>query len=167
MAKEEAAQDAPAPKSKKKLLIIIVAAVLALALVGGGAAFFLLGKKPDAEQQAEHGEEEEGEAEAHPPVYEKLETFTVNLADGETFLQVEVSLLLADLKQQEKVKMHMPEVRDALLRLLSSKSPEELATTEGKDKLASEVQGSVNEILGVKKAAKGVKKVLFNAFIIQ
>ena len=71
------------------------------------------------------------------------------------------------MKQQEKVKMHMPEVRDALLRLLSSKSPEELATTEGKDKLASEVQGSVNEILGVKKAAKGVKKVLFNAFIIQ
>jgi flagellar FliL protein len=119
MAKEEAAPETQAPKSKKKLLIVIIAVVLVLALAGGGAAFFLLGKKPDAEQQAEHDEEEEANAEAHPPVYEKLETFTVNLADGETFLQVEISLLLADLKAQEKVKMHMPEVRDALLRLLS------------------------------------------------
>jgi flagellar FliL protein len=167
MAKEEAAPETQAPKSKKKLLIVIIAVVLVLALAGGGAAFFLLGKKPDAEQQAEHDEEEEANAEAHPPVYEKLETFTVNLADGETFLQVEISLLLADLKAQEKVKMHMPEVRDALLRLLSGKSPDELATTEGKDKLAAEVQVAVNEILGVKKASKGVKKVLFNGFIIQ
>ncbi len=170
MAKEvaapEAAADAAAPKSKKKLLIIIIAAVLVLTLIGGGAAFFLLGNKPDAEQQAEH-EAEASEEDAHPPVYEKLETFTVNLADGESFLQAEISLQLADVKMQEKVKMHMPEVRDGLLRLLSSKSAEEISTLEGKDKLAAEVQSNVNEILGVKKAAEGVKKVLFNAFIIQ
>jgi flagellar FliL protein len=163
MAKDDAAPEAAAPKSKKKLLIIIIAAVLALALVGGGAAFFMLGKKPDAEQQEEHAEEED----AHPPVYEKLETFTVNLADGESYLQLEMSLLVADTKVQEKVKLHLPEVRDALLRLLSSKNADELATPEGKDKLSTEVQGQVNEILGIKTSAKGVKKVLFNAFIIQ
>ncbi len=164
MAKDDAAQETPAPKSKKKLLIIIIVAVLALTLVGGGAAFFLLGKKPNAEQQEEHAAEEE---DAHPPVYEKLETFTVNLADGESYLQLEMSLLVADTKVQEKIKLHLPEVRDALLRLLSSKSAEELATPEGKDKLSTEVQGQVNEILGIKKGSKGVKKVLFNAFIIQ
>lgn len=164
MAKDEAAQEAPAPKSKKKLLIIIVAAVLALAIVGGGAAFLLLGKKPDAEQKAEHDAAEE---DAHPPIYEKLETFTVNLADGESYLQLEMSLALATPEIQEKVKMRLPEVRDALLRLLSSKAADELATPEGKDKLSAEVQGQVNEILGVKKASEGVRKVLFNAFIIQ
>jgi flagellar FliL protein len=167
MAKEAPAPEAAAPKSKKKLLIIIIVAVLALALVGGGAAFFLLGKKPDAEQKAEHDGDAAEEEDAHPPVYEKLETFTVNLADGESFLQLEMSLMVADAKVQEKIKMHLPEVRDSLLRLLSSKSAEELATPEGKDKLSSEVQGQVNEILGIKKASKGVKKVLFNAFIIQ
>lgn len=166
MAKEESAPDAAAPKGKKKLLIIIIAAVLVLALVGGGAAFFLLGKKPDAAQQEGHGEEA-AEEEDHPPVYEKLETFTVNLADGESYLQLEMSLLVADAKAQEKIKLHMPEVRDGLLRLLSSKSAEELATPEGKDKLSSEVRSHVNEILGVKTPAKGVRKVLFNAFIIQ
>lgn len=162
MAKEEAAPEAAAPKSKKKLVIIIIAALLAL-VVAGGAAFFLLAPKPDAE----HAEAEEAHEESAPPVYEKLETFTVNLADGETFLQVEISLSVADVAVQSKLKLHMPEVRDSLLRLLSSKSAEELATLEGKDKLAGEVLGHVNEILGAKKPDQGVKKVLFNAFIIQ
>jgi flagellar protein FliL len=165
MAKEEAVPEAAAPKSKKKLVIIIVAALLALTVIGG-AAFFLLAPKPNAEH-AEGEEAHEEEADAKPPVYEKLETFTVNLSDGETFLQVEISLSVADSKVQAKLKLHMPEVRDSLLRLLSSKSAEELATLEGKDKLASEVQTHVNEILGAKKADQGVKKVLFNAFIIQ
>jgi len=49
---------------------------------------------------------------------------------------------------------------------LSSKTAEELAQAEGKAKLAQEVQTAVNEALGVKKS-KGVKKVLFAAFIIQ
>jgi flagellar FliL protein len=165
MAKEAPAADAAPPKSKKKL-IIIVAILVALLALGGGAAFFLLAKKPTAEEQAKHEEEAAHEEDA-APVYEKLETFTVNLADGESFLQVEIQLSVADAKVQEKIKKHMPEVRDGLLRLLSSKSPEELATPEGKDKLSGEVQAHINEILGVKKASKGVKKVLFNAFIIQ
>jgi flagellar FliL protein len=164
MAKEEPTPEAAPPKSKKKL-IIIVALLVALLALGGGAAFFLLAKKPTAEEQAKHADEEAQDE--HPPVYEKLETFTVNLADGESFLQVEIHLLVADPKVQEKIKMHMPEVRDGLLRLLSSKTAEELATPEGKDKLSKEVQGQVNDVLGVKKASKGVKKVLFNAFIIQ
>lgn len=166
MAKEAPAAEAAAPKSKKKL-IIIVAVLVALLALGGGAAFFLLAKKPNAEEQAKHEEEDAEHEEEAAPVYEKLETFTVNLADGESFLQVEIQLMLGDPKAQDKIKKRMPEVRDGLLRLLSSKSPEELATPEGKDKLSGEVQSHINEILGVKKASKGVKKVLFNAFIIQ
>lgn len=173
MAKDAAPAAGEAPKSKKKLLIIIIA-ILALVLVGGAVGAFLLLSKPAAEQHAdgEHDEEaaaeDEGdEADAHPPVYEKLETFTVNLADQESYLQTEVQLMVADDKVQQKIKARMPEVRDALLRLLSSKTAEELATQEGKDALAGEVQKAVNDVLGVKKAAKGVKKVLFVAFIIQ
>ncbi|MFZ5482794.1 MAG: flagellar basal body-associated protein FliL [Pseudomonadota bacterium] len=166
---EEAAPEAPKGKSKK-LLIIILAVVLLVVLAGGGAAVYLLTSKPAAEQvEGEEGEDEEAHAEEeeHPPVYEKLDAFTVNLADGETYLQVEINLKLADAKLSEKLKARMPEVKDAVLRLLSSQSPEELATVEGKDKLAGEVQKSVNEVLGVKKASKGVEKVLFPAFIIQ
>ncbi|MDD5389908.1 MAG: flagellar basal body-associated FliL family protein [Gallionellaceae bacterium] len=176
MSKEAAAPaEGEAPKKKSKLLIIIIA-VLAVVLIGGGAGAYLLLSKPSAEKKAKAGhgdeeasadDEEDGDHEEGHPVYEKLETFTVNLADQESYLQTEVQLMVADAKVQEKLKMHMPEVRDALIRLLSSKTAEELAQPEGKDKLAQEVQKAVNDVLGVKKKSKGVKKVLFAAFIIQ
>lgn len=169
MAEKAAAQEVEQASPKKKKLILIIVAILAVVvLAGGGAAFMLLSGKPAAEQQAEGEEaEDHAEAEGKPPVYVKLETFTVNLADQESYLQTEISLKVADPKVQEKLKQHMPEVRDALLRLLSSKTAEELMTTEGKTTLAEEVRKEVNRVIGAKKASQGVKDVLFTSFIIQ
>ena len=191
MSKEEAPAEAEVPKKKGKMMIIIIAIVAVVVLAGGGIAAWLLMSAPEkskkakahgeegAEEGAEdgHGEEGEGEGEGeeedeehgdeHPPVYEKLEQFTVNLADGESYLQAEIQLLVATPEVQAKIKAHMPEVRHAMIELLSSKSAEELGTLEGKKKLADEVQKAVNGVLKVKKASKGVKKVLFGAFIIQ
>ncbi|MDD4881902.1 MAG: flagellar basal body-associated FliL family protein [Gallionellaceae bacterium] len=166
MAKEETVAvepEQPKGKGKKKLLIIIALAVVVLLVLAAGAVL-LLTPKPGAD--GKHGAEVAAEDE-HPPVYEKLESFTVNLADGETYLQVEIHLQVADASVQEKLKQHMPEVRDAIIRLLSSKNAEELSVLEGKDKLATDVQKQLNDILRAESPAKGVKKVLFNAFIIQ
>jgi flagellar FliL protein len=165
MAKAEtpAEQGGNAAAGKKKLLIIIVAAVV-LVLVAGGAALLLLGGKPAAQSEEE---EQVEQVEEKMPIYERLETFTVNLADQESYLQVEISLKLADVKVQEQLKQRMPEVRDVLLRVLSSKTAEELMTPEGKAELAKEVRKEVNGVIGAKKADKGVKDVLFTSFIIQ
>ena len=176
MAKEEPAVEGAAPKKKGKMMIIIIA-VVAVVLIGGGAAAFFLMQKPAAEKKVAHGDEEaaadeeggdeEHGDEEHAPVYVKLEAFTLNLADGESYLQVEMQLLVADAAVGEKMNARLPEVRDALLRLLTSKTAEELSQPEGKDKLAVEIQKQVNEVLGIKSKLKGVKKVLFGAFIIQ
>ncbi len=176
MAKEEPAAEVAAPKKKGKLMIIIIA-VVAVVLIGGGVGAYLLMSKPAAEKSAAHGDEEAGAEEGgdeeehadeeHAPVYVKLEAFTLNLADDESYLQTEMQLLVADAKVGEKMNAHLPEVRDALIRLLTSKTAEELSQPEGKDKLAVEIQKQVNEVLGIKGKNKGVKKVLFGAFIIQ
>lgn len=166
MAKEEAAAAGEeAPKKGKGKLLIIIAAVVAVVLIGGGVAAWLLLSKPDAEEGAK--QEEHAEEEHAAPIYEKLETFTVNLADQGGFLQTDIQLVLEDAKVQEKIKTRLPEVRDAMIRLLSSKTAEELSQQEGKDKLADDIQKQINEVLGVKGKEKGVKKVLFGAFIIQ
>jgi flagellar FliL protein len=154
---------APPAGKKKKLLIIILAAVLLVVLAAGGAAVLLLGGKPAGEHAEEHVEE----VEEAIPIYERLETFTVNLADQESYLQVEISLKLADAKVQQRLKARMPEVRDVLLRVLSSKTAEELITPEGKAELAKEVRKEANAVIGAKKADQGVKDVLFTSFIIQ
>lgn len=173
MAKEETPAEGEAPQKKKgKLLLIILIVVGVIVLAGGGIAAWLLMTAPDKSKQVgAHGEEEGGEEEAHedehPPVYEKLEQFTVNLADQESYLQTEIQLMVADAKVQEKIKARMPEVRDAMIRLLSSKTAEELNQPDGKDKLAAEIQQQMNHLLGIKKESQGVKKVLFGALIIQ
>ena len=82
-------------------------------------------------------------------------------------MQTEMQLLVADAKVGDKINARLPEVRDAMIRLLSSKTAEELSQQEGKDVLAGEIQKQINQILGVKGKLKGVKKVLFGAFIIQ
>lgn len=173
MAQEETPVEGEAPKKKKgKLLIIILALVGVIVLAGVGIAVWLLSTAPDKSKQAgDHAEGAEGgeeeHADDHPPIYEKLEQFTVNLADQESYLQTEIQLVVADVKVQEKIKVRMPEVRDAMIRLLSSKTAEELSQPEGKDKLAEEIQRELNSVLGIKKDSEGVKKVLFGALIIQ
>jgi flagellar FliL protein len=167
MAKEEVPEAAvEVPKRKGKLLIIIIAVVAVLVIGGGVGAYFLM-SKPAAEEGAK--QEEEHADEEHPPIYEKLESFTVNLADQQYYLQVEeMTLLVENPEVQEKIKTRLPEVRDALFRLLSSKTAEELFDKEGKDKLAEEIRKEVNGILHIKGDAPGVKKVLFpKNFILQ
>lgn len=166
MAKEEPAAEVEQPKKKGKLLIIILA-VVGVLVIGGGVGAYLLLSKPAAEKHDKHGDEEAAAEDEHPPVYVKLEAFTVNLADQESYLQTEVQIMVADAKVGEKMNARLPEVRDALIRLLSSKTGEELSLQEGKDQLATEIQKQINEVLGIKKKSEGVKKVLFVAFIIQ
>jgi flagellar FliL protein len=167
MAKEEAPEaEVEVPKRKGKLLIIIIAVVVVLVIGGGVGAYFLM-SKPDVEEGAKQDEAHADEE--HAPIYEKLDSFTVNLADQQYYLQIEeMTLMVEDAEVQEKIKTRLPEVRDALFRLLSSKTAEELFDKEGKDKLAEEIRKEVNDILHLKGNAKGVKKVLFpKNFILQ
>lgn len=186
--KADAAAEAPAaPPKKKKLLLFIIIGVLVLVL-GGGAAVLLLKKKPA--EEGEDGEEppkkevkhKKGEA-AKPPTYLKLETFTTNLMPenpdqaAAQYIQVIVELKVAEPQEAEVIKQYNPEIRDRILRLLSSKKPSQLSPLEGKDALAQEIRESVNLIVNPPpKKAKGgkaeapeepVMSVHFSSFIIQ
>ncbi len=156
---DEAAEAAPAGKSKKKLFIIIALVVL---LGGGGAAawFFTQG---DSAKDAKEAQEEPQTA----PVYLALETFTVNLQDGERYMQVDVTLQVADQLQADAIKLHMPRVRSRLLTLLASKHAEDLASAEAKQALAQEIQAQVNLPFYAKGKPQQVKDVLFTSFVIQ
>ena len=184
MAKEEKAAEGAAeapPKKSKKMLIIILAAVLVIVLAGGGAAFFLLKKSDDHAEDGEVAAEKEsakkkkGEKEA-VPVYIPMEPFTVNLVPetGDQYLQVTINVEAEDAAVGEKMKIHMPKLRNKIMLILSSKKPSEIAPREGKEQLANEIKESINSVIGGGEPAKGkktvedpVKEVLFTSFIIQ
>lgn len=149
-----------APKKGKGKLLIIIAAVVLLG-GGGGAAWYFMHAKKTADTET-HKEA------AKPPVFVRLESFTVNLtSDGEDhYLQTDVELKVAEDKVSEEIKAHMPEIRNNILLLLSSRTAGSLSSMEGKQKLSDEIKGQVNKVLHAKEA-EGVSGVYFTSFVIQ
>lgn len=144
---ENEATEAPeqAPKKKKgKLLIIIIAAVVLL--VGGASAyFFLFAKKTDEgrDDSAKQTKEASG-------VNFSFDPFVVNLMDsgGTKYLKVSIQIELSDSKFMEKAKNRTPQLRDAIITLITNKTSEELITAEGKIILKDEIKQRSNQILG-------------------
>src|SRR3989338_11388382 len=144
--------DTPPPKKGKKKLIMIIA-VLAL-LMGGGAAAFLL-MKPAS------GKAEAVAEEAHPEVpsiYVQLGTFTANLIheEGDRYLQVAIDLKITKPELAGKIKATNPEILHRVNMLLQSKRPSELARFDGKQKLAEQIKGQVEYVLGLRKTAPAI-----------
>lgn len=155
---DEAAEGTPPKKSKKKLFVILGALVILLG--GGGAAAWYFTQGGDSHKEAEAEP-------AKPPVFLPLETFTVNLADGEKYLQTDITLQVGDQAQADDIKLHMPRVRSRLLTMLSSKHAEELATAADKDKLAKDIKALINQPFAAKGKPQQVDDVLFTSFVIQ
>ena len=169
MAEEEKSTDEGKKGGGKKKLIIII--VLVLLLGGGGVgAYLALGhSKPEGEGEdagAEEGggeEGHEGEQTVLPPAILPLETFIVNLQVKGSFLKTTIQLEFAEPQLPPTVESDIPKVRDAIIRILSSRSSADILTSEGKEKLREEIKNSVNESLG----AEDVTQIYFTEFIIQ
>lgn len=156
---DETEEAAPARKSKKKLFVIIGILVVLLAGGGAGAWFLTQGKHDSA-----------GKAEVAPPkvpVFLALDTFTVNLQGGEQYLQIDITLQVADQAQVDALKLHMPRIRNRLLTLLSSKHADELTNAEDKAKLAQEIRTQVAQPFQAAGQPQQVEDVLFTSFVIQ
>lgn len=156
-----AAANAEAPASSKKMQYLVIA--LALIIVLGGAAvwYFLIYAKPAVEETSVRP--------VPPPVFMPLDTFTVNLQTdgGDQFLQVALTLQVADQAQIDQFKLYMPEVRNRLLLLLSSKRADAILTVEGKRALAEEIVTSLQKPFAPQGQAQAISRVFFTSFVIQ
>ncbi len=171
--KEEEAKTETKGGGKKKLIIIIVAVLI---LVGGGVgAFFAFGKSHAAEgeegavegeEAAGEGEEGAAEGEEHaeaPPAVLPLDTFIVNLQVKGSFLKTTVQLEFVEPELPPTIEHETPKIRDAIIRLLSSKSAADILSAEGKEKLREELRQEINAAL----KSEDVGQVYFTEFIIQ
>ncbi len=143
MAKQsDAAADAAEPPKKKARWLIPAVSGLVLLAGGGGAAWYFL-----AHKSAERAPVAKPAA---PPIFVTLEPYVVNLAgDVDHYVQVGIDLKVADAHVGDKIKEHLPEIRNGILLLLSSKSAAELATLEGKNTLRLQIRDTANRHLGV------------------
>jgi flagellar FliL protein len=167
-AKAAAAAPASAPakegkKSRSKMFILIGAIVLAVA--GGGGAWYFMGHKAEGTEKTAHSKPNP----MAPPVFAQMEPFTVNLqADGgEQFLQTAFTLKVGSQADVDAIKLYLPQVRSRVLLLLSSKRGADIATVEGKKKLAEEIIAQLTQPFGKGAQPLEVTDVFFTAFVIQ
>ena len=169
---EDTEGEEAAPPKKRSKLIIGLAALLLLG-GGGGAAWYLLKPAPGETEAAAKP------APVKPPVFLPLEAFTVNLMHDDAspqYLQVGLSLKMTDPAMVEAVKQRMPEVRNRILLLLSSKKASDISSPQGKEALSTELMREIGKPLSAAAPAAGgatlassagIESVLFTSFVIQ
>jgi flagellar FliL protein len=163
---EEVLEEAPKKKKGKMMLIIIIAVVVLL--LGGGAAYYFLVM---SKSNDEHAEEVQVKEKPEVVVFLPLDPFTVNLVTADDrdaqFLQVAINLKLSEDSDAQLIKKHMPEVRNRILMVLTSKSPADINSEKGKRALLDEISAELRKPLTKKDTVEHLTAVLFTSFIIQ
>jgi flagellar FliL protein len=175
---EKAPAAAPAPAFPIKLLIIV--SVVALVFGVGGAFVavkFLGGSSKSSESSEEHKADVEVKAEskseaggkhgqaASPGVMFDLDPFIVNLADTleVRYLKLTLKLEVDSEAVSTELSTRIPQIRDAVLVLLSSKDVNAVRTTQGKFQLRDEITQRINGLL----KKPGVRSAYFTEFVVQ
>ncbi|MFZ5861434.1 MAG: flagellar basal body-associated FliL family protein [Nitrospirota bacterium] len=189
--KDKGGEDAKAtpPKKKRSPMIIVAIAVAGSAVLGGvGGAFLMKGggsteehaadpgadtPAPETTAEEGHGKPEKAPSKEHGAASGgakdegkllELDQFIVNLADTPEirYLKVSVMLQVAEGKAP-KITDRMPQIRDSLLILLSSKTSDAIRTVEGKMELREEIVQRVNSVV----EANLVTAAYFTDFVAQ
>ncbi len=94
-----------------------------------------------------------------------LETFIANLADdgGKRYLKTTMQVEFLGETVPSGVDARLPQIRDLLLTLLTSKTFDQIRTPEGKQELREEIIARLNQVLD----RDAVKAVYFTEFIVQ
>lgn len=172
MADEKEKKEEGANKSSGMVLIIVGVLIVLILVIGAVVAVLLLSK--DESAQATSGGAEQARQQ---PVQRKqlddltigpmfpLDQFIVNLLSdsGRRFLKTSIDLELSDSDLIEELGAKTSRIRDVVIRVLSSKTVEEISTPKGKDKLKKELTNQLNAVL----LDGQIVRVYFTDFVIQ
>jgi flagellar FliL protein len=167
-----AAEEPKKGKSFVKIIIIVFVILILLAALGVGGLIAwkkyiapAIGMAPHEGGAAAKKEKEEEGVVAHLGPMFPLEPFIVNLAEpgGKRFIKITMEMELGGKELEEEFKNKLPQFKDHIITVLSSKTMDEVITAEGKFKLKEEIMARVNQNLksGV------VKNVFFTEFVVQ
>lgn len=165
MADEDKAAEAAAPARRGGIMhAVALACALALALGSVGWAAWRLGigqvgpEPPNAVAAAVTGKGRDG-------ALEPLDPFIANLSDedGRRYLKATLQVEFYDSIVPPEFHHRLPQTRDMLLTLLSSKTFADVRTPQGKAVLREEIVNRVNTVLN----EDAVKAVYFTEFIVQ
>jgi flagellar FliL protein len=122
-------------------------------------------KAPAAEHGKSAGKSGHGAAAAGAGGMRPLDPFLANLADetSSRYLKMSLQVEFVDPEPPAAFDARLPQIRDVILTLVTSKTFAEIRTPEGKERLREDVIDRINHVL----AQDAVKSVYFTEFIVQ
>ncbi|MBI3584848.1 MAG: flagellar basal body-associated FliL family protein [Nitrospinae bacterium] len=168
--KETVAEEPKGGKSFVKIIIIVLVILILLAVLGVGGLIAwkkyiapAIGMAPHEGGAVAKKEKEESGTTLGPML--PLEPFIVNLAEpgGKRFIKVTMEIELGSKELDVEFKNKLPQFKDHIITVLSSKTMDEVITAEGKFKLKEDIMARINQNLktGV------VKNIFFTEFVVQ
>ncbi len=185
MAEEENKEEIQEEKPKKNTLMIVIIAVLVLIIIAGAATAILLLGGDDEEAQMQQSDTQVKERKSSRSssrsrdsselsnsrklsdigILYPLDTFTVNLKSdaGQRYLKATISLELNGEELSIELDNKSPVIRDRIIRILSSKTLEEVSSKKGKQKVSEQIIDTMNSMI----VDGNVKGIYFTEFVIQ
>ena len=184
MAEEETkdqASETGEEKQSNMLMIVIISVLVLIIIIGGVVAALLMGG--DDEQMVSNNNVAPMERSATPQkrrantalkgsrrlseigILYPLDSFTVNLKSdaGRRYLKATISLELSGEEVSLELDAKSPVIRDRVIRILTSKSLEEISSKKGKQKVSDQIQDTLNAII----SDGQVQGIYFTEFVIQ
>ncbi len=148
-------------KNKKSLIMIILIATIAIGAGAGGTWYAMKIMGGDESEPAKPKEK--------PTTFVDLDIFTVNLQPevNSQYLQVGLTVKTRETSVVAEIKKQMPEIRNRILMLLSSKKAAEISGVAGKQQLSQQIVDEIRQSLSKTELQEEVLEVLFTSFVIQ
>jgi len=153
-------------KGKKKLVLLAGGLFLLLVTMGSILFFFPsiipAGINPFHKDASTEAKKPEPLKQGH--IY-SLDAMIVNLADTEfsRFLKIKINFESEEAKPSEEFDKHLPQVKDAILTILTGRTFAEISDSKGKGKLKEEILLKTNQLFEQFK----LKTVYFTEFVVQ
>ena len=91
------------------------------------------------------------------------------LGDGKTlgYVRVTVELMAENSADLKLLEQHDPLIRDAIIRLIGSKTGAQIKSLVSREELRKECEGKVNELLVRETGKKAVRELIFTKYLYQ
>jgi flagellar FliL protein len=153
----------------KKFIMILSAGVFLIVLMVGGIFFMMWSKISKMEgqlvEEIKPEQTEVVEDVAHVKPIFPLKAFIVNLAgeNGRRYLKIKMDLEIAREEFNDPIRDRIPQIRDSIMMILTSKRYEDIKDTEGKIALRQDIQNQVNGFF----KEPCISNIYFTDFVIQ
>jgi flagellar FliL protein len=158
--REEAPE--PAPKKEKKGFLKILIIVLVVLGAAGAGGYRFYGKNVQAHVQKPNTEKQQEKVVIGPII--ALEPFIINVSgDSSKFVKISVAMELRNEKDLEQAKKITPVIRDVMLSVLGTKTPDVFVDVNGRSGMKKELFDGVGRLF----ADGGLKAVYITDLVMQ